>query len=168
MQSGFHNLPVINGTEQKDGESFKAKNSTFKADPKSAMFSTDIAGAYPNEAMVKSWIRSYTLNRGKSFVISDKYELNGLNKSITSSNIITSCNVSVIKPGLLKFAGDEFSLDMSYNPKTVTPKIELIDVTDRILRSYWPKGVTRVKMEFINPGLKGGQVVTFIPSEKIF
>jgi hypothetical protein len=34
MQSGYHNLPVINGTDQKDGESFKAKNSTFSANAK--------------------------------------------------------------------------------------------------------------------------------------
>ena len=69
MQSGYHNLPVINGTDQKDGSKFKAKNSTFAANAKSATFSTDIAGAYPEEAQVKSWIRSYTLNRGKSFLI---------------------------------------------------------------------------------------------------
>jgi hypothetical protein len=126
-----------------------------------ATFSTDIAGAYPKEALVKSWVRSYTLNRGKSFVINDKYELSGMIKAITSSNLITYCKVSDVKPGLLKFDGDEFSLNMSYNPKVVTPKIEYIEVTDRLLRRYWPNGVTRVKLEFINPGLKGGQTVTF-------
>ena len=68
MQSGFHNLPVINGTDQKDGKDFKARNSSFTADSKTVTFSTDIAGAYTADAMVKSWIRTYTLNRGKSFV----------------------------------------------------------------------------------------------------
>ena len=164
MQSANHNLPVINGIDQKDGESYKAKNSNFTANSKVVMFSTDIAGTYPKEAQIKSWVRSYTLNRGRSFVISDKFELNGINKGITSSNLITYCKVSKVKPGLLKFDGDRFELNMSYNPRVVTPKIEFIDVTDPMLKGYWPNGVTRVVLEFINPGLKGGQVVTFSPA----
>jgi hypothetical protein len=165
MQSGYHNLPLINGIEQKDGAVFKAKNSTFTANAKTATFSTDIAGAYPKEAMVKSWVRSYTLNRGKSFVISDKFDLNTMNKPNTSSDLITYCKVSEVKPGLLKFAGDGFNMNMNYNPKVVTAKIEFIVVTDRSLRRYWPNGVTRVKLEFINSGLKGGQTVTFTPTK---
>ena len=66
-----------------------------------------------------------------------------------------------MKPGLLKFEGDGFTLNMSYNPRVVTPEIELIEVTDRSLKRYWPDGVTRIKLKFINPGIKGGQTVTF-------
>jgi len=76
MQSGYHNLPAINGTDQMQGAEYKAKNSTFTVNAKSATFSTEIAGgAYTKDAKVKSWVRSYTLNRGKSFVINDKFEL---------------------------------------------------------------------------------------------
>jgi len=163
MQSGYHNLPVINGTDQKDGSKFKAKNSTFTANAKAATFSTEIAGAYPEGVQVKSWVRSYTLNRGNSFIIKDKYELSAVSKAVTSSNLISYCKVTEVKPGLLKFDGEGFSLNMNYNPKVVTAKIELIEVTDRSLRRYWPNGVTRVKLEFINPGVKGGQEVTFTP-----
>lgn len=161
MQSGYHNLPVINGTDQMQGENYKAKNSSFSANAKSVSFSTEIAGAYPEGAKVKSWVRSYTLNRGKNFAISDKYELNTVTNAGTSSNLITYCKVTKVKPGLLKFEGDGFTLNMSYDPRVVTPGIELIEVTDRSLKRYWPDGVTRVKLEFINPGMKGGQTVTF-------
>ncbi len=162
MQSGYHNLPAINGTDQMQGANFKAKNSTFVASPKAATFTTEIAGAYPEAAKVKSWVRSYTLNRGKSFVIRDNYVLSELVPGkTTSSNIITYCKVSQVKPGQLKFEGDGFTLNMSYNSKVVTPKIEFIEITDRSLKRYWPNGVTRVKLEFIKPGLKGGQMVTF-------
>jgi hypothetical protein len=166
MQSGFHNLPVINGTDQKDGKNFKARNSTFSASSKTATFSTDIAGAYPDEARVKSWIRTYTLNRGSSFVISDKFELNGQNNAGTRSNIMTNCKVSEVKPGILRLAGDGFTLEMKYNAKVVKPNIEFINVSDRTLKSYWPNGVTRIRLEFIKPGLKGGQTVTFTPAGK--
>lgn len=160
MQSGYHNLPVINGTEQMQGEKYKANNSTFAANAKSATFSTDIAGAYTKDALVNKWIRSYTLNRGKNFIISDKYELSGL-KGTTSSNLITYCKVSQVKSGILKFERDGFTLNMNYNPKVVTPEIEFIEVTDNSLKRYWPNGVTRIKLRFNNPGLKGEQNVTF-------
>ncbi|HPM18772.1 MAG TPA: heparinase II/III family protein [Bacteroidales bacterium] len=165
MQSGYHNLPAINGADQRQGADFKARNSTFAANAKSATFSTDIAGAYTADAKVKSWIRSYTLNRGKSFVIRDNYILSEVVPGkTTSSNLITYCKVTQVKPGLLKFQGDGFTLNMSYNPKVVAPKIEFIEITDRSLKRYWPDGVTRVKLEFLNPGLKGSDTVTFTKS----
>lgn len=162
MQSQYHNLPKINGVDQKDGARFKAKNTNFVVDKNKAFFTTDIAGAYPAEAKVKSWVRSYTLKRGKSFTIADKYELAEKKEEITSTNLITYCKVSELLPGFLKFEGDGFSLVMSYNTKVVSPKIEFINVTDAGLKRYWPNGVTRVTMEYIKPGLKGSHELIFM------
>lgn len=167
MQSGYHNLPVINGTDQKDGADFKAMNTSFSANDKKVVFSTDIAGAYPKEAMVKSWIRNYTLNRGKSFVISEKFELVIRKSSVTSSNLMTYCRVTQIKPGELKFEGDDFALKMVYNPEVVTPEIQYIEITDATLKHYWPKGVTRVILKYIKGGTKGGQNLIFTPVQGI-
>ena len=161
MQSGFHNLPVINGTDQMQGGDYKARNSSFSAGSRSATFTTEIAGAYPEGAKVKSWVRSYTLNRGKSFVITDKYQLGEVTTSVTSSNLITCCKVTLVKPGLMMFEGDGFTLNMTYNPKVVTPLVEFIEVTDRSLKRYWPDGVTRVKLNYLEPAIKGGMTVIF-------
>jgi Heparinase II/III-like protein len=165
MQSQYHNLPKINGVDQKDGAEFKAANTNFVADNTKAFFSTDIAGAYPDEAKVKSWVRSYTLKRGQSFTITDKFELKEKKEGVTSSNLMTYCKVSQVSPGLLKFEGDGFAMNMSYNPKVVNPKIEFIPVKDTGLKRYWPNGVTRIVMEFIKPTLKGGQEVSFTPAK---
>ncbi len=163
MQSGYHNLPVINGTEQKDGSMYKARNTNFTASNKSVTFSTDIAGSYPESASVKSWVRSYTLNRGKNFIINDNYELSASGKETTSSNIITYCKVTEVKSGVLRLEGDGFILNMSFNPSNFKAVIENIDVTDRLLKRYWPKGVTRIKLEFKDIGLKGENKVIFTP-----
>jgi len=163
MQSGYHNLPVINGTDQKDGESFKAKNSVFTANSKSVTFSSDIAGSYPKSAKVNSWVRSYTLNRGKNFKLSDKFELAEKSAAPTSTNLITYCKVSELKPGLLKLEGDGFALNLTYNAKVLKPRIEFIEVKDKGLMRYWPKGVTRVVFEFKTSGLKGAQEMVIAP-----
>lgn len=75
MQSQYHNTPKINGQDQIGSREYKAINSTFKATSKRINFSTDIARAYPDDARVNKWVRSYELERGKNFKIRDNYEL---------------------------------------------------------------------------------------------
>ncbi|MDP4680155.1 MAG: heparinase II/III-family protein [Cyclobacteriaceae bacterium] len=155
MQSGYHNLPKINGVDQMQGREFKAKNSTFYADAKKAVFSTDIAGAYTEEANVKMWKRSYTLERGKKFRIQDSYQLSKIAEDPSSLNLITYCKVSELNTGTLRLKGDGFSLDLKYNSKAVTPKIEFTEVTDDGLKRYWPNGITRIVFEINNLQLIG-------------
>jgi len=161
MQSGYHNLPVINGTDQMNGERYKANNSSFKANSSMVFYSTDIAAAYPEAAKVKSWVRSYTLKRGKSFTVSDKYQLKEVSNKTTSSNLLTYCKVSLVKPGLLKFEGDGFILDMTYDSNILKPEIEPITITDNSLKRYWPDGLTRIRMLIMNPEIAGSYSFTF-------
>jgi hypothetical protein len=160
MQSGYHQLPKINGVDQMQGGQFRAKNTSFTADAKKAVFSTDISGAYKEEAKVNKWVRSYRLDRGKKFTISDTWELAEIKEQPTSLNLITYCKVTELEPGVLKLQGDGFELKMKYNTKLVSPKIEFIEVTDTGLKRYWPDGITRIVFEIKNPKLKGKNVVT--------
>jgi hypothetical protein len=154
MQSGYHNLPVINGCEQLPGQNFKAKNSVFSSTRERAVFSTEIAGAYPEEARVESWIRSYTLNRGKSFVISDQFKLNS-NTGSTSIHFMTSCKVIPLKKGILRLEGEGFSMNLTYNPQLAEAEAEFIEITDNGLKRFWPGGVTRIIFRLKNTGLTG-------------
>jgi hypothetical protein len=160
MQSGYHQLPKINGVDQMQGRQFMAKNTSFAADAKTAVFSTDIAGAYTDEAAIKKWVRTYRLDRGKKFTISDAWELAEIKEKPTNLNLITYCKVTESGPGVLKLEGDGFELKMKYNLKLVSPRIEFIEVTDTGLKRYWPEGITRIVLEINNPKLKGENVVT--------
>lgn len=153
MQSQYHNLPKINGVDQKEGRSYVASNSTFSADAKKATFSTDIFKAYPEDAKVEKWIRSYTLERGKKFIINDNYQLK---EFVTPStiNFVTSCKVSEPAPGVLKLEGDGFILNMAYNAKSVTPKIEVNEITDSGLKRYW-NTITRIVFTLKSEKLTG-------------
>ena len=89
----------------------------FNADSKKALFSTDISGAYTKDAAVKKWVRSYRLDRGKKFTISDDYELKETGEKPTTLNFVTYCKVNDISPGILNLEGHGFYLEMKYNPK---------------------------------------------------
>lgn len=155
MQSGYHQLPKINGIDQMQGRQFKAKSTSFTADSKKAIFSTDISGAYSDEAGVSSWVRGYRLDRGKKFTISDNYRLEKVGKEATTLNFVTYSKVTEPMPGNIQLSGDGFELIMNYNAKALTCEIEFIEVTDSKLKRYWPEGVTRIVLTVKNPGLSG-------------
>ena len=154
MQSQYHQLPKINGVDQKDGREFVATNSTFKADAKKAIFSTDISKAYPENADVKKWVRTYTLERGKKFLIQDNWELSNVSDNATSLNFVTSNRVSEKAPGIILLEGDGFAMEMKYNAKALTPKIEVKEITDSGLKRYW-KTITRIVFTINNPKATG-------------
>jgi len=158
MQSGYHNLPAINGIDQKNGQQFAAHNVSFKSSAKTVVFSVDIAGAYPIEAAVKTWQRSYHLNRGKDFVISDKYVLSE-NKGGTSLHFMTSCKATITKPGIIRLEGEGFVLEMIYDVSKLKAKTEIISVNDRQLQMAWGNSLTRIIMDFENRNLTGSNSV---------
>lgn len=70
MQSGYHNLPQINGFDQKDGKQYAAKVISHK----DGQLTLDIAGAYPAEAKVKSWKRTIS-SKKEGVTCTEEYEL---------------------------------------------------------------------------------------------
>lgn len=144
MQSAYHNLPTINGIEQKNGKEFAAHGQQYKADPKSISYQVDIAKAYPNEANVKSWIRNYTLAKGKSFTITDHWELSLLQKP-SVLNLMTCCEVKIDASKNITLASKAGLFKIEYDKKLLTPEINDIELTDPKLINAWDnKKLTRI------------------------
>ena len=72
MQSQYHNLPQINGVDQKDGKEFAAKMVSHK----DGQLCLDIAGAYPAEAMVTTWKRTVSTAQS-GITVTEEYQLSG-------------------------------------------------------------------------------------------
>ena len=70
MQSQYHNLPQINGIDQKDGKEYTAKMVSHK----DGQLTLDIARAFPTEAAVRSWKRTITAMKS-GISITEDYEL---------------------------------------------------------------------------------------------
>lgn len=154
MQSNYHNLPVINGFGQSVGGRFKARDSKFTTSKKSVNFSTDIALAYPAEAKVTKWVRSYTLERGKRFLINDNFQL--AEKSGNNMvHFMTGLPCQVVKQGIIEFKGKDFTLQMKYDPSVLNANIETITVEDPRLVSVLGEKISRVVFELKIPGLAG-------------
>lgn len=137
MQSNYHNLPMINGVPQKYGRQYKATE--VKATKNS--FSANIATAYPDEAGVKEWIRSYTMKSG-ALVISDRFELNEIKKE----NVINflSWGDIIIKDGVIEISVNGVEGTLKYDSKMFEVKKECVKLTDKKLSSVWGPEVYRL------------------------
>ncbi len=162
MQSGYHNLPVINGIEQKNGRKYAAKQAVFQSNSSTAIFSVDISAAYPEDAAVKYWKRSYQLKRKKSFTITDDYSLSE-NKGGCSLHFMTACQAELIKPGIIRLFSTDFALEMKYDPKELIADLEPVTIDDPRLQRVWGKELIRIKLDFTGSGLSGKKVIEIKP-----
>lgn len=96
--SAYHNLPVINGVEQKDGKAFTASEVRY-AD---GVLTMDLAKAYPVGAGVRSWERMVHLDVKKGVIITDRWDMNAPLQSLTQT-FMTVCAVDVSRPGVVAF-----------------------------------------------------------------
>ncbi|MBM1107004.1 heparinase II/III family protein [Aurantibacter crassamenti] len=150
MQSGFHNLPTINGVDQKDGLEFKSKNVTYKTESDNVYYSVDISGAYPKEAKVDKWQRSYTLYRNDKFEIADSYSLSE-NLGNTQLNFIAALKPKITKPGLLYLGQRKEGLTLQYDPKILKPTIETITIeTASRLYPIWGEQIYRIRFKVLS------------------
>lgn len=147
-RSKYHNIPVINGFEQMDGRSFKAKDLAFNSSNAKVSFSLDIAEAYPKEALVNSWVRSYVLDRGKGLFISDEFDLKK-NHGNTEIRFVTPANVELLDSGELKLQTNDYKILLTYNSKVLKPFIEDLQLEDNTINNNWKNGLKVIKFKYI-------------------
>lgn len=148
MQSDYHNLPMINGTAQKYGKSYKSTH--VKASPR--LFSLNIATAYPKEAAVKKWIREYKMNE-HSLNITDQFVLTeARNENIihflVQGNIQTETDHIDIQKGDARAC-------LYFNPKDFDVEKEPVLLTDKRLSNVWGKTIYRITFKAKDKKLKG-------------
>ena len=152
MQSAYHNLPTINGVMQHEGEQYKAEQVNFSANPKQVSFSLDIDKAYPKEAQVEKWKRTYTFLRQSGLDISDSYQLGAITDT-TRLSFMTYPEPIIRKPGEIEFKTDDQTLVLSYPPQKLEASVEKVDFTDSRLQSAWKRNfLYRIKLNV--PGEK--------------
>ncbi|RZM02089.1 MAG: heparinase, partial [Pedobacter sp.] len=76
IRSLWHNCPLVNGIEQKNGAQFKAQKVSTTSGRQLEQFSLDLSKAYPPEAQVSQWLRNFEFDRRtQSLTITESYQL---------------------------------------------------------------------------------------------
>lgn len=153
-QSGYHNLPTVNGVMQPAGREFKAENVKYKGTNSYAQFSLNIEDAYPEEAGITSWKRTIRLTRGKNIALVDKFKLSQATKDI-SMNFLTPCEVILAESGEIRLrykgenAKESFTLYINYDPASFQPEVQEIVLDqpeDGRIKSVWGESLKRVQL----------------------
>lgn len=165
MQSQYHNLPRINGTDQAPGERYRANHTAFSNSRHKAVFSTDISGAYPKAAKVDTWKRKYVLKKKQSFEIIDEYRLQEVTEKPTSINFMTCSEARILKPGVIQLVNKTTTLYFHYDREQVEPRLEFIPVTDAKLKQFWPEGLSRIILTLKKKQLSEKVTIQILPGK---
>jgi len=158
MQSAFHNLPTVNGVMQKNGRAFQARDVRYKADAARAVFELDIAGAYPPEAGVASWKRRLVLERDKRVIVEDAYALKAavpVEWSFMSWRRPEAAGAGRIELRHPVEGSGARPVLLTYDGRTLTPRIETIEIEDERLRGSWGTRVYRIVLASKTPASSG-------------
>ena len=150
MQSNYHNLPMINGVPQRFGQEYKATDVVCRE--KQRFFSADIATAYPEEAAVDSWVRSYKLG-GRQLTITDRFSLKEV-KAANQVNFLTWGQVDITVPGkvVIEVLGQRVTLEY---PQRFKASLETVELPDTRLSKVWGPQIYRLVLNDTQQEQKG-------------
>lgn len=139
MQSGYHNLPQINGESQRFGASYKSRDVSF--DAKRRVFKLDIAGAYPAEAQVHQWYRTYQLKDDK-LLIEDAFSL----KETNSANIVhfIVAEKPIMSKGRISIGEGQYAL--VYDDRQFDVSVDAVEQDDSRLSNVWGGYLYRINL----------------------
>lgn len=149
MQSDYHNLPIINGVPQKNGKNYRAKVVSLGR----RSMTLDIAGAYPEEAMVNAWQRTVALDN-KGVTVTERFDLQ--ERRQTSKLVyVTPVVPDVSTPGIVRLGTHTISY-----PSSITVVAEpLAPLADPIIRNLWGTSLHRLVFEVRDKNLKNTLVL---------
>jgi hypothetical protein len=156
MQSNYHNLPMINGISEAPGAEFRSRNVHF--DAARATFTLDLAKAYPTEASVEKWQRTYHLEPKGGMSIQDDFKLN---KTISANqiNFLTWSKPTTTVPGIVTLEKDGVKLKLIYDVTQFDAAIETVSLSDKRLSNVWGDYIYRLTLTAKNKKLVGKYTV---------
>lgn len=146
MQSGWHNLPVINGKFQKNGAQYKASDIMVSSKGKTNIFKLDISGAYQSDACCKTWVREYKVT-DKMLTVTDEYDLDSRNAADVV-NFLVQGDIHVVGENAVVIENQDIAFRLEY-PSQMTFTIETKSLDDPKLTNVW--GTSLRRLSFTGP-----------------
>lgn len=141
MQSGYHNLPAICGTDQKDGEEYRAENVVTELTGTEPSISMELAAAYPDAGAIVpglTYSRKVTLKKPSNTVVLEDYT----NAQDVILNFITYEKPVFLSDGKLSIGEASASFEGAD-----LLAIETLPITDARLKTAWDHDLYRIRLK---------------------
>ena len=151
-RSAYHNVPIINGLEQKDGKKYRAEKVSHRFAEGVSSLSLNLEKAYIEGAHVEKWQRNIALDREYNWVeITEQYKLDSLqiekdrlNGQVFDNQIILMAygKPVVQKTGRILLQGGLVHLE--YDAQYLSASVEKVQMTDGIMKTQWKDNIYRI------------------------
>jgi len=148
MRTAFHNLPTVNGCEQRAGRECAAKRFATETTDTHAQLSLDLADAYPDDAGIVSWRRVMRLDRQPAQVIVTETWSLRRDANTVVLTLMTGDEPDVTAPGRITWAHRDAAV--GYDGSRFGAEVERIDVDDAKLTPVWGHCVWRILLRATN------------------
>lgn len=154
-RSAYHNVPLINGTEQKAGKQFHALIESYKNKHSYAQMTLDLTRAYPSEAALQYWGRTVKLNRGRNITVKEQYKLSRYVKP--TELVLISCGETFQSgQGAITIKTDAGTHHLRYDEGLLSATIEQLQNEDPLTLQLWKeKPLYRIRLIVRSQALKG-------------
>jgi hypothetical protein len=144
MQSQWHNCPVINGVEQKDGPQYKATGFQYSKSGGVQVLKMDISKAYPAEGEVSQWLLNFAFMPSKNkLTLTEDYQLKAY-KAPSAFSFLTNRKV-VQGKGTLTFG--HAGVILRYNENELSVSVDKKKLDDERLIKVWGDKLYRIRLE---------------------
>lgn len=151
-RSAYHNVPIINGLEQKDGKKYRADKVSHVFNEDVSSLTLNLEKAYTEGAHVDKWQRTIALDREYNWVeVTEQYKLdslqiekNRLNGQVFDNQIILMAfgKPVVQKAGRILLQGGNVRLE--YDAQYLSSSVEKVQMTDGTMKTQWNDNVYRI------------------------
>jgi hypothetical protein len=155
MQSGWHNLPIVNGVEQKDGRKFGAKDVVFSKIKSGYHYSLDIGQAYPAAAAVKSWVRDFEFRPHENML--HVAEIFSLEKQLGGSQLVFLLQTKpIVEDSSIRVVLDSTrQMVIDFKTKDVGIHLESRQIEDPRLQKTWKDEIYRIRVDVPSGKVQG-------------
>lgn len=141
-RSTNHNVPLINGYEQKDGADYKSTKVRYTRQGDVVIFSQDLAKAYVADAGVKSWVRTLAFDRS-SIKVREQYALSTL-KQAPELHFMLPLRPTMTKPDSIILRSNGGSCYLLLDTAAVEASVETLSLSGQGASSLWGNALYRL------------------------
>ena len=140
MRSEYHNLPTINGIDQRPGRQFASQNAVF--DEESGKLTLDLAAAYHPDAALAYYLRSAVIEDGKAIVCD---EIISKKDGEVTFNLLCNTEPQNVEKGSFTIHGKKVNFDESLTLAVDSPDCTWVE-TQTIPASWECEQLYRIRL----------------------
>ncbi len=153
--SAFHNLPLVNGQQEREGLAYGASEVSYRVERSGAIMRMNLKDTYPAAAGIRVWKRSIFADRSGRIVITDSCRADSAFSSLTQS-FMTVGPVDITAPGLIVFTTDGGKqVELRYDARVWRARKEDMQLTtpeEEGLKENWHnRTISRIRLDLKSP-----------------